>query len=245
MKTVIDIQLTRVTLAEQVANSLREYIYASLEPGDYLPSTAKLVDEYQVSRIVIREALKILEAQDIIEIANGKRAMVKPISSNVLRMFFKRASLYEKNTLMELLEVRRGIETESAGLAAQRRSAEEAARLKAIIEEMGQLLSEPEPFSHLDFELHRVIAEATHNSMLIYLVETIHEAQRETILHSLYSRFAKGYFVEIQDIHARIVDAIVGQDEENARQAMAEHFNYAEQVIRSEMSRMNNEGNET
>ena len=78
-------ELTRESLAEQVAQSLTDYIYNSLEPDDVLPSTAKLAEEYDVSRIVIREALKFLEAQDIIEVANGKRAKVKPISANILR----------------------------------------------------------------------------------------------------------------------------------------------------------------
>lgn len=231
--------LTRESLAEQVAGSLRETIYSSMEPGDYLPSTAKLVEQYQVSRIVVREALKFLEAQDILEITNGRKARVKPISPTILRTFFKRAtSLDERKTLLELLEVRRGIEIESAGLAAERRTEEELLRLQGLVEEMQQALYEPEPYSRLDFGLHRVLAEAAHNSMLIFLVETIHEAQRETILHGLYSRFSDDYFREIQDIHARLVGAIAAQEKSMARRIMIEHFDFAERAIRTAIAKL-------
>ena len=224
-------ELTRESLAEQVAQSLTDYIYNSLEPDDVLPSTAKLAEEYDVSRIVIREALKFLEAQDTIEVANGKRAKVKPISANILRNFFQRAALFEKKTLLELLEVRRGIEIESVRLAARRRTPEEIVTMNSIVNNMQQYLSEPEPFAELDLELHQTIAMATRNSMLSFLVETIRDAQKETILEGLYSRFTNKYFVEIHAIHARIVAAIEEGDPEKAQQAMIEHFVYAEKAV--------------
>lgn len=229
-------ELTRESLAGQVANSLRDYIFDTLSPNDLLPSTAELVEEYNVSRVVIREALKSLEAQDIIEIANGKRARVKPVDAEALRNFFQRAASFEEKTLLELLEVRRGIEIESARLAALRRTPAEINRMRAIIREMKEHLAEPEPFADLDLALHQTIAKATRNSMLIFLVETIRDAQRETILHGLYARFTARYFWEIQDIHARIVTAIAEQNEEKARQAMLEHFDYAEKAVGYEIS---------
>ena len=241
---MLEKKLTRESLAEQVANSLRNHIYNSLEPDDLLPSTAALEKEYNVSRIVIREALKYLEAQDIIEIANGKRAKVKPISASVLRDFFHRATQFEEKTLMELLEVRRGIEIESARLAAMRRSDEEVAALQAIIEEMKNHLTEPEPFAKLDLALHQTIAKAARNSMLIYLIETVREAQEETILKGLYSRFTNGYFIEILEYHAAIADAIAAQNPEKAQQAMANHFAYAEKAVGYEMSAVTDEGGE-
>lgn len=224
-------KLTRESLAEQVAQSLTDYIYTTLEPDDVLPSTAKLAEEYEVSRIVIREALKYLEAQDIIEIANGKRARVKPISGDLLRNFFQRATQFEKKTLLELLEVRRGIEIESARLAALRRTPEEVAAMTAIVNNMQQYLSDPEPFAELDLELHQTIATATGNSMLFYLVDTIRDAQKETILEGLYSRFTNKYFVEIHAIHAKIVAAIEAGNPEQAQQAMIDHFVYAEKAV--------------
>lgn len=233
---MLEKKLTRESLAEQVANSLRNHIYNTLEPDDELPSTAALEKEYNVSRIVIREALKYLEAQDIIEIANGKRARVKHISASVLRDFFHRATLFEKKTLMELLEVRRGIEIESARLAAIRRNAEELSEMQAIINEMKQHLSDPEAFAQLDLSLHQTIAKATRNSMLIYLIDTIREAQEETILEGLYSRFNKGYFVDIQAYHAAIVDAIAAENPTEAQQAMETHFVYAEKAVGFEMT---------
>lgn len=223
--------LTRESLAEQVANSLRDYIYSSLEPDDYLPATAKLAEEYNVSRIVIREALKILEAQDIIDVANGRRAQVKPISANVLRNFFRRASLTNDNAIIELLEVRRGIEIESAQLAAQRRTAAEAAQMKVKVEAMKQQLNNPEAFADLDLELHQLIAKAARNSMLYFLVDTIRDEQKETILAGLRSQFSNQKMSEILAIHEEIVTAIAEQDVDKAQRAMVVHFDYADQAV--------------
>ena len=237
--------LTRESLAEQVANALRDYIFNSLEPYDYLPSTAQLAGEFQVSRIVIREALKFLEAQDIIEITNGKRARVKPISADILRSFFRRATSMDESTFMELLEVRRGIEIESAGLAALRRTPAQLAGLETLIEAMKPHLDDPEAFADLDVELHQQIAWATHNSMLIFLVETIRDVQRETILRGLHARFTPKEFLEIHDLHARIVAAIAVRDEHAARRAMVAHFTNAETAVGYTKSGWAERGDET
>ena len=232
----LDKDLTRESLAEQVANSLRDYIYASLETGDFLPATANLAKEYGVSRIVIREALKILEAQDIIDVANGRRAQVKPLSANVLRNFFRRASLTNKNALMELLEVRRGIEIESAQLAAQRRTPEELAQMKTIVEKMKVQVANPEAFANLDLEFHQIMATATRNAMLFFLVDTIRDEQKETILAGLRSRFSSQKMSEIVMIHEEIVAAMEEQDAKKAQQSMTIHFDYAEQAVGYEPS---------
>src|SRR5512135_1083989 len=110
------------TLADQAADRLLEYIEAQhLKPGDLLPSETSLAGSFGVSRPVIREALKNLEGKGIIEIVNGKGALVKPIDSDPLRLFFQRAMHLEKDAIIDLMEVRKGIEVEAAVLAAGRR----------------------------------------------------------------------------------------------------------------------------
>jgi GntR family transcriptional repressor for pyruvate dehydrogenase complex len=118
-------QLRRDTLAEQVAERLISLIeHDELAPGTLLPAEGKLALEFGVSRPVVREALKVLAAKDIVAIANGKGAMVRPMTSAPLRDFFQRALRNRHSTSVELLEVRKGIEVQSATLAAQRRTVE-------------------------------------------------------------------------------------------------------------------------
>ena len=114
-------KLSRSTLAEQATENLLVYIETqNLKPGDLLPSETRLATQFEVSRPVIREALKNLEGKGIIEIINGKGALVKPMDSDPLRLFFQRAVQIERNTILELMDVRRGLEVQAVMLAARR-----------------------------------------------------------------------------------------------------------------------------
>src|SRR5512146_2102839 len=103
-------KITRGTLADQVTARLLEYVQAQhLKPGDLLPSETSLANSFGVSRPVIREALKNLEGKGVIEIVNGKGALVRPIDSDPLRLFFQRAMQLEYGTILELMEIRKGL----------------------------------------------------------------------------------------------------------------------------------------
>src|SRR5215470_17073146 len=131
------VPLHRETLAGQVAQHLLVEIESGrLSPGDTLPSEAQLCARYNVSRPIIREALKTLAARGIIEIANGKSATVKPLNSDPIRDFFQRAVQLNRQTIIDLLELRRGIEIQSATLAAERRTPEDLAELERLIAAM-------------------------------------------------------------------------------------------------------------
>src|SRR5918992_1507838 len=98
-------QLRRETLPEQVADQLIALIERdNLVPGTILPSEGKLAQEFGVSRPVVREALRTLAAKDVIVVANGKGAIVRPITSQPLRDFFQRALRNRHATAIELLE---------------------------------------------------------------------------------------------------------------------------------------------
>src|SRR5258708_554567 len=103
--------LRRETLAEQVAQHLLDAITGDcLQPGDSVGSELKLAQEFGVSRHIVREAFRSLEARGIIEVTNGKGATVKPFGGEPMRDFFRTAIRFKSETLLELLEVRRGLE---------------------------------------------------------------------------------------------------------------------------------------
>src|SRR5918995_6029171 len=159
-------QLRRDTLAEQVADGLIALIEGDgLVPGMLLPSEASLAAEFGVSRQVVREALKALAAKDVITIANGKGAIVRPMTSEPLRDFFQRALRNRHATAVELLEVRKGIEVQSATLAAQRRTSEELSELKSILPALGDAVHDPVAFTSIDTQFHLLVAAASHNKM--------------------------------------------------------------------------------
>src|SRR5262245_41761673 len=164
-------KLARHTLTEQAAISLIEYIQSNnLKPGDVLPSEAKLAESFGVSRSVIRESLKSLAGRQIIEVVNGKGAVIKPLSSDLLRVYFQKAVQFEHEAVIELLEVRKGVEVQSARLASERRASEELGRIEQAVVGMRETMHDPERCIAFDLEFHLAIASASHNAMLYQLL---------------------------------------------------------------------------
>ncbi len=221
-------KLSRGTLAEQVTDNLLAYIDAQhLKPGDLLPSETALATSFGVSRPVIREALKNLEGKGIIEIVNGKGALVKPIDSDPLRLFFQRAMQIERGTIVELMEVRKGLEVEAAVLAASRRQPKDLEALERTVVAMRSHLQDTEEYTRLDLEFHILIAKASHNDMMVYLVESIREATRNTISAGLRSRSTPAQIEGLQKTHETLLKTLREGNEEQARQIMALHFDEA------------------
>lgn len=221
-------KLTRGTLAEQVTARLLEYIEAQhLKAGELLPSETSLAASFGVSRPVIREALKNLEGQGVIEIVNGKGALVRPVDSHPLRLFFERAMQMEYGTILELMEVRKGIETQAAALAAHRRTDQDLERIRQIIEKMRSSMGDMEAYTQFDVEFHLSIAAASHNALLVSLVESIRDALRKTIIAGLQSRGMALHLETIQKSHELLYEKLVEMNEAEATQAMALHFDEA------------------
>lgn len=221
-------KVTRGTLAEQVTERLMEYIAEQqLKASDLLPSESSLASSFGVSRPVIREALKNLEGKGIIEIVNGKGAMIRPIDSDPLRLFFQRAMQMERGSILEIMEVRRGLEVQAAELAAQRRTAKDLEILRKILLTMRENMSNLETYTRLDVEFHLRIASASHNTILVYLVESIRDALLNSISAGLQSRGAALNVELIQLTHEKLIQTLEEGDPRAAMQAMLLHFDEA------------------
>jgi DNA-binding FadR family transcriptional regulator len=215
-------KLHRETLAEKAATGLMEFIRArNLQPGDALPSEGALVVEFGVSRQVIREALKSLQGKGIIEIVNGKGALVRAIDSKPLLVFFQQAVYMNRDTLIELLEVRKGIEVQSATLAAQRRTPEDIHQMREIITKMRQDLYHPDAYVQLDLAFHLSIASATHNVMLLHLLESLQEVSKAMIREGLRHRQTAQQLERVQELHEAVFEEIARGDAEKAAYLMA------------------------
>jgi GntR family transcriptional regulator, transcriptional repressor for pyruvate dehydrogenase complex len=221
--------LRRDTLAEQVAVRLMALIEGDqLAPGTLLPSEASLATEFGVSRPIVREALKVLAAKDVIAVANGKGAIVRPMTSEPLRDFFERAL---RNRHATAIEVRQGIEVQSAALAAERRTAAELSELKSILLALGEAVHDPAAFTSVDTQFHLLIAAASHNKLLHHLIESIREPMQESMRAVSRRRITREQHAFALTAHARIVDAIGRAAPEAAASAMAAHFNVAISLV--------------
>jgi DNA-binding FadR family transcriptional regulator len=225
-------KISHKSLVDQVVEAVVELIDAEdLRPGDRLPSTAHLIGEFGVSRPVVREALKALEGRGVIDISSGRTAIVRPMDSEPLQSFFQRAVALEDENLLEILEVRHGIEVQSARLAAARRTHAELAALQAVTQKMRDSIGSSEEYTELDVEFHLKIAGAAHNRMLYFLVESIRDVLRDTIEEGLRHRLTEEERQLVQSTHEEILASIEKQDADGAAKAMAFHFTDAIRAI--------------
>jgi GntR family transcriptional repressor for pyruvate dehydrogenase complex len=222
------VKVKRYTLSEQVTEGLKALIDAQdLAPGDSLPSEAQLAAEFGASRPVIREALRTLQGQGLIEMTTGKNAIIKPISSAMLRAFFERAVAFKSASFRDLIEVRRGLELQSVALAASRCDQDDLARLRGALDAMRDQMTNPSQFAERDVQFHLHIAAAAGNPILYYLIESIRDAMRETVLHGLQHRLTRADYEQVQAHHERIFQALLDHDLSQAQAAMQAHFDEA------------------
>lgn len=220
--------LHRETLAQQVTQGLLALIAEQgLRPGDALASEGNLAEEFGVSKPVLREAVRALQAVGVLEIANGRRAVVRAVTSEPLRDFFRWATYIDDNAAIELLELRRGLETQSAILAAQRATDAELTAMRTIVKQMSERLEDADAFVELDSQLHLAVAAASHNKLLSHLVESIRSPIQQTIRDGLRRKWTPEGRQRTFQIHADILTALEARDPEAAQRVMAEHFDRA------------------
>ena len=220
--------LSRQTLSDQIVNQLTQYIVSeNLQPGDLLPSEIKLAEDFGVSRSVVREALRSMAAQGAIEVISGKGAIVRPVDDTLLRIFFQRAIEVGNSSFVELMEVRKPLEVQSATLAAQRRTAEESAAILNVVTAMGNELDNLDTFAELDVEFHLLVAAATHNQMLIHLISSIRSSLKNVVREGLQRRESRQQIERIQAVHLAVAQAIKQENAADAARNMTTHFDEA------------------
>jgi DNA-binding FadR family transcriptional regulator len=201
------------TLAERIRGG-------SVEVGAKLPTETQLVEEFGVSRTVVREAIAELRARGLVEARQGVGVFVtraRPTAIGLLDGDF--AHLPE---ILDLLEFRMAVEIEAAGMAALRRSLRQEAEIRAAHDDMARAVTQGDPAVEADFAFHLAIAAATNNR---FYGEMLRHLGGKTIPRA---RFAGGgsaaYLAKVQTEHAAILAAVEDQNAEAARAAMRAHL---------------------
>jgi len=218
-------------LSDQVADVLATEIRAGrLAVGDKLPTEAALVEQFAVSRTVIREAVSRLKSLGLVDSRQGSGMYVKDAGFSPLNFDARHA--VSKQAVIQMVEVRRALEAEVAALAAQRRTPEDVLRIRQAIVALEQAVLAGGDGVDEDVQYHRAIAEAACNPFLIgtlgYLGQFLRGATRVTRANEARrADFAR----QVQDEHEIIARAIEAGDAGAARQAAAQHMNNAIQRI--------------
>ncbi len=217
---------------EEIVEQLKEMISTGeLKPGDKLPSEREMSESLGVSRASVREALTALEAIGILDIRPGEGTFVRQTSMAETFWPLFLVLAVERNPRSQLMEVRRVLETESAALAAARVTEEQLLKITDILEQMKKADSVPEAVA-FDLKFHYAIAEATTNSVLLRIMNTVADLMHHTFREDREHLYASGdHGMKIIHEHEAILEAIRNGDSKLARIKMLEHINNIEAGI--------------
>lgn len=226
-------------LAENVAQVLRGQIVAGdFTAGEKLPTETQMTEIFGVSRTVVREAVAALAADGLVEARHGAGVFV--LDNPTRKIGAISADVGNKvSQAINVLEVRMGIEIESAGLAAQRRNPSQEARIQEAFFEFERLLQAGEPTGKADFAFHREIASATNNPFYVEVLDALGDrtipCDRNSPWYSVQV-LSHEYLTGLQREHMRILQAISAGDPQAARDAMRAHLTAAQERYRKRLS---------
>jgi GntR family transcriptional repressor for pyruvate dehydrogenase complex len=220
----------QATLASQVVETLEAFITEShLQPGDRIPPERQLADQFGVSRTVIREAVGRLAAKGLLEVSAGSGTIIRrPSVESVARSMslclnaedppFSYASVHE---------VRRMLETQIAGLAAERRTPDDLAMLHGLLDEAAAGARDRDSYVRADMAFHAALAGATHNRLFNLLLDSL----SDILLAVRRSAFdLPGTPARALDAHRAIVERVEAGDPSGARHAMLADLALAESI---------------
>ena len=216
----------RTTLYARIADYIRELIESQhFQPGEQLPAERELAQMLGVSRVPLREAMRTLAAQGLVEIRRGRGIFVSPRALDATIEQLAATLLKQRDAFEELFAVRRLLEPAAAGWAATRSEEADAARLERLVAGMEAAGAASPPdldtIGERDIQLHVEIAVCADNRVLVRIMQAIQDLHREQLETS--QRY-EGRVPETVKDHRRIVDAIATGDAPAAERAMLAHL---------------------
>jgi GntR family transcriptional regulator, transcriptional repressor for pyruvate dehydrogenase complex len=216
------VEVVRQSLSDQVAQHLRELIIeGEIAAGQTLPSERKLAEQFDVSSVVIREALKTLSVSGLVEIRHGAGSFVT--TPDQWRVAEPIATLIRSGQadLLHVVEARAIIEVEIAGLAATRHNAAQLKMLDEALQHMVASQQGPVTHSAADMGFHRALAASAENPVLALVLQPLLAPILTLMLRG--ARIAEATSRAVEE-HRRIRDAVAARDPEAARAAMHAHM---------------------
>ena len=214
--------IKQVKASDEVSNQLRHAIFERRYlAGDKLPSERELIETFKVSRTVVREAIKALEARGLVQIKQGATggAFVKELTFERLTNDCKDLFFLGKMSFDEICQARLSIEPIVAGLAAKHCTPEQAKLLIQANDNENNTLEYPETVI-LRSRVHYLLADMCNNRFLTAIDKSLIQ-----LVGSISSQFQPDTDkIHPPGMHNSIIDAVIAGDEAAAEKAMREHL---------------------
>lgn len=217
------------TLGERTAAALLKKIQDDqLAPGTRLPSELAMVAHFGVSRNIVREAIARLKADGILDSRKGSGTFLLRLPAPAPDAVTERSIA----SLLDLIEVRGGMEAEIAALAAQRRTPGQLLEIERALARIAVAVADGQDGVDEDFQFHLAIAQATGNSYWPKVV-TMFAASILSAVEVTRANEARGDQMTAQVLqeHGEIVAAISAQAPQRARAAASEHMRMATERV--------------
>ncbi|BDZ41944.1 GntR family transcriptional regulator [Paraoerskovia sediminicola] len=226
------------TVLDFVVRELEDVLVAAA-PGTRLAAEADLAERLGVSRLTVREGLKVLAGRGLVDLSRGKRPTVRTPDSSVIARDLSFAIRRDARAEHELLAVRRSLEVLSAGEAARNASRAGTAAVEAAISTMEAVAADfdgsPEAvraYNDADLGFHEALALASGNRMLAHLIEGLSESLRQS-----FDRSIAGFLAQGRDLregareHRAVFECVRRGDAHAAETAMRAHLRATERDL--------------
>lgn len=234
--------IKKSTTCDLIVEDLKKNIINGiLRPGDKLPTERELAEEYGVSRLPVREALRVLREIGLLETKHGKGTYIKGISSHIFSKDIASYLMMHKRTVLEVFQLRKILEIDVARLAAINANSDDINKIKTNMEYAEQEIlklkqGKPNDFLSADAEFHSSIVQASHNSVLKDVILGIQEV---LTLHQILSLSATDPLDDVIKYHRRIEKAIESGNENEAQEAMRNHMERIEELLQIALEKQN------
>jgi DNA-binding FadR family transcriptional regulator len=224
-QTFWDIQNSGIqhqNLYEQIADSLEEVILNDGTDFKRLPSEYDLVEKYNVSRSVIREALRVLKERGLVSMRVGDGSYVTIPKSETIIRAVGRVTRFNGISDEKITEVRSILESSSAADAALYAAGEDITELERIVKQMEYYRGDVENRVQTDCAFHLAVARISHNELLVFMIESLMELLKGYIKERL-ERYPEGHEDGII-WHRKIIRAIKAHNSKLAKKYMRQHI---------------------
>ncbi len=217
----------RKSAFEGLVADLERLVVDDSEPGSEIPSEGELALRFGVSRLTVREALKVLAGRDLVELRNGRRAVVRALDSSTLAKYLSIVIRRDPSACLELYEIRMALEVQSASLAAEKSTRASRAAVKSALDRMTVAVAEfahrdsSDEYNEADIDFHGALALASGNQMLALLLTSLEDSLRASFQESFDGHVARGRSLEeALQRHVQVYQRVVDRDRRGASAAM-------------------------
>ncbi|WP_018751826.1 FadR/GntR family transcriptional regulator [Paenibacillus sanguinis] len=212
--------IPRRKLVDEVLDQMQRLIQSGhYKSGDKLPPEPELMKLLAVGRSTIREAVKVLTHAGLLEVRQGDGTYIRSVSSNLKGVS---QTITPKN-YTQVMEARRILEIELAGLAAVRRTTSDLTLMRSALDQRQEALEKGHYTEYVEADIffHITVAEAGKNEILLEMYKVVVESLKEMLSQLLLDT---RQYEDNTAYHEALYNSIVNQNSEEAKQAAAQNI---------------------